>query len=125
MATSVSVSPDGRRLGAPDTGQDSGVLSGLDSQLFQCLQADGRAPYSALARKLGVSEVTVRRRVARLIEDGVPPERIRHDRQVDQSGTADAATAELLRHEERDPAELGAFAPLTAIEPVSRVAQPA
>jgi DNA-binding Lrp family transcriptional regulator len=70
MATPVSVSPGSRRLGVPDTGQDSGMLSGLDSQLFQCLQADGRAPYSALARKLGVSEVTVRRRVARLIEDG-------------------------------------------------------
>jgi DNA-binding Lrp family transcriptional regulator len=70
MATPVSVSPGSRRLGVPDTGQDSGMLSGLDSQLFQCLQADGRAPYSALARKLGISEVTVRRRVARLIEDG-------------------------------------------------------
>jgi Lrp/AsnC family transcriptional regulator for asnA, asnC and gidA len=55
----------------PGTSRDPGVLAGLDSQLFQCLQADGRASYSALARKLGISEVTVRRRVARLIEDGV------------------------------------------------------
>jgi DNA-binding Lrp family transcriptional regulator len=46
------------------------VLAGLDSQLFQSLQADGRVPYSTLARKLDVSEVTVRRRVARLVQIG-------------------------------------------------------
>jgi DNA-binding Lrp family transcriptional regulator len=71
MAAADSVSPDSSRLGLPETSQDPGALSGLDSQLFQYLQADGRASYSALARKLGVSEVTVRRRVARLIEDGI------------------------------------------------------
>ena len=71
MAAPVSVSPGSSREGVPGASQDPGVLSGLDSQLFQCLQADGRTSYSALARKLGISEVTVRRRVARLIEDGV------------------------------------------------------
>ena len=64
------MSPDNRPPGIPDAGQDPGVLAGLDSQLFQSLQADGRASFSSLARKLGVSEVTVRRRVARLIQDG-------------------------------------------------------
>jgi DNA-binding Lrp family transcriptional regulator len=47
-----------------------GVLTGLDSELFQSLQADGRTPYSALARKLGISEVTVRRRVTGLTRAG-------------------------------------------------------
>src|SRR5215831_4974066 len=70
MAAPDSLRPGSSRLGAPGPGQDLGMVSGLDSQLFQFLQADGRTPYSALARKLGVSEVTVRRRVARLIEDG-------------------------------------------------------
>ena len=50
--------------------QDPGLLRGVDSQLFQYLQADGRAPYALLGRKLGLSEVTVRRRVAQLIRAG-------------------------------------------------------
>src|SRR5215471_3113723 len=71
MAAAVSVSPGNTLRRVPDTSHVPGVLSGLDSLLFQHLQVDGRTPYSALGRKLGVSEVTVRRRVARLIEDGV------------------------------------------------------
>src|SRR5215469_11790678 len=71
MATAVSVSPGSTLLTVAETSHASGVLSGLDSLLFQHLQADGRMPYSELGRKLGVSEVTVRRRVARLIENGV------------------------------------------------------
>ena len=35
------------------------------------LQEDGRAPHIALARRLGVSEGTVRRRVAKLLKGGV------------------------------------------------------
>jgi len=71
MATAFSVSTGRVLLSVPDTNQADGVLSGLDSLLFQHLQADGRIGYSVLARRLGVSEVTVRRRVARLIENGV------------------------------------------------------
>lgn len=71
MATPVSVSAGGTSGSVLDTSQASGVLCGLDSQLFQLLQADGRTPFCALARKLAVSEGTVRRRVARLIENGV------------------------------------------------------
>ena len=50
--------------------QEPALLRGVDSQLFQYLQADGRAPYALLGRKLGLSEVTVRRRVAQLIRAG-------------------------------------------------------
>src|SRR5215472_4855469 len=50
--------------------QEPALLRGVDSQLFQHLQADGRAPYALLGRKLGLSEVTVRRRVAQLIRAG-------------------------------------------------------
>ena len=57
----------------PHEGGDeaTGALSALDSQLFKHLQEDGRIAYSTLAGKLGISEVTVRRRVARLLEGGV------------------------------------------------------
>lgn len=44
---------------------------GLDRQLISLLQQDGRACYVELARALGVSEATVRRRVERLIAEGV------------------------------------------------------
>jgi len=46
------------------------MLSGVDSLLFQYLQEDGRIAYSTLAQKLGLSEVTIRRRVARLVANG-------------------------------------------------------
>jgi DNA-binding Lrp family transcriptional regulator len=69
VATAVGMTET--TIGAQDVGPaHPGVLTGLDSELFQSLQADGRVPYSTLARKLGVSEVTVRRRVARLVQAG-------------------------------------------------------
>jgi len=71
MAAPDGVTPGGTRLVSAQDAGDLRLLSELDSQLFQCLQADGRASFSALARKLGISEVTIRRRVARLIRDGV------------------------------------------------------
>jgi DNA-binding Lrp family transcriptional regulator/CheY-like chemotaxis protein len=43
----------------------------LDRQIISLLQKDGRACYVALARALGVSEATARRRVERLIAEGV------------------------------------------------------
>lgn len=45
---------------------DSGPLNDLDQRLLQELQLDGRAPFSHLARRLGVSERTVARRYQRL-----------------------------------------------------------
>lgn len=51
---------------------ESGVgdLDGLDLQLIDHLQIDGRIPYVELARRVEVTEKTVRRRVSRLIDEG-------------------------------------------------------
>jgi Lrp/AsnC family transcriptional regulator for asnA, asnC and gidA len=46
-------------------------LDALDRQIILHLQRDGRIPYVELARLVGVSEATVRRRVERLIAEGV------------------------------------------------------
>lgn len=43
----------------------------LDRQIILHLQRDGRIPYVELARWVGVSEATVRRRVERLISEGI------------------------------------------------------
>ena len=43
----------------------------LDQRIIGLLQTDGRIPNAEIARKLGVSEGTVRRRVARLIQEAL------------------------------------------------------
>ncbi|MCH8351797.1 MAG: Lrp/AsnC family transcriptional regulator [Chloroflexi bacterium] len=43
----------------------------LDQRIMSLLQIDGRIPNAEIARKLGVSEGTVRRRVGRLLQDDV------------------------------------------------------
>ncbi|MDP3062717.1 MAG: Lrp/AsnC family transcriptional regulator [Chloroflexota bacterium] len=43
----------------------------LDRKVIKLLQADGRASNARVAREAGVSEGTVRRRLRRLIQDGV------------------------------------------------------
>ena len=47
------------------------MLDDTDHRIMRALTRDGRTPYTALARDLGVSEATVRQRVARLQESGV------------------------------------------------------
>ncbi|TJY66182.1 Lrp/AsnC family transcriptional regulator [Arthrobacter sp. CAU 1506] len=49
--------------------QEAGELSRLDLDLIEQLQLDGRVPYAALARQVGVTEKTVRRRVSHLLEE--------------------------------------------------------
>ncbi|MEW1642466.1 MULTISPECIES: Lrp/AsnC family transcriptional regulator [unclassified Streptomyces] len=46
------------------------MIDELDQKIMQALTRDGRTPYTALARDLGVSEATVRQRVSRLQESG-------------------------------------------------------
>jgi Lrp/AsnC family transcriptional regulator, regulator for asnA, asnC and gidA len=46
-------------------------LDELDSKLISLLQADGRASNIELAKQVGVSEGTIRRRFRNLIKDGV------------------------------------------------------
>ncbi len=47
------------------------VVDDLDNQIVEILKKDGRASNAHIARALGVSEGTVRRRLRRLIEGGV------------------------------------------------------
>lgn len=46
-------------------------LDDLDRGILQALNTNGRAAYSAIARDLNSNEATVRKRVERLIRDGV------------------------------------------------------
>ena len=43
----------------------------VDLQIIQALQKDGRTPFTAVAKKIGVSEATVRTRYASMIENGL------------------------------------------------------
>ena len=46
-------------------------MDSLDRTIIEILQEDGRAPHAEVARRLGVSEGTVRRRLSKLRQDGV------------------------------------------------------
>ena len=43
-------------------------LDDIDAQIITHLQEDGRRPYTTIAKDLGISEASVRQRVARLIK---------------------------------------------------------
>ena len=47
------------------------VIDDLDRQIIDVLQEDGRAPNAVVARAIGVSEGTVRRRLKRLISQSI------------------------------------------------------
>lgn len=51
--------------------QNKRPLDAVDCELIRLLQKDGRIPNTVLAKKIGVSEATVRTRLNRLIEDEV------------------------------------------------------
>ncbi len=63
----ASVDGNGNGKGAPPLGQ----LDELDRAIIAQLQVDGRRPYRAIARSLGVAEGTVRARAGRLQEEGI------------------------------------------------------
>ena len=52
-------------------GKRMAALDELDRQIIQILQGNGRASNARIARDVGVSEGTVRRRLKRLIQDGI------------------------------------------------------
>ena len=62
----------GRKLGFAQVKDDAVTYSplpnieGLNRKIVELLQEDGRAAFSSIAQKLGVSEATVRTRVARM-----------------------------------------------------------
>jgi Lrp/AsnC family transcriptional regulator for asnA, asnC and gidA len=43
----------------------------IDLQILQTLQKDGRTPFTSIAKKIGVSESTIRTRYANLVKSGV------------------------------------------------------
>lgn len=49
----------------------SDQLDQANRAIIEALQRDGRRPYGAIAREVGLSEAAVRRRIQRLREDGV------------------------------------------------------
>jgi Lrp/AsnC family transcriptional regulator for asnA, asnC and gidA len=46
-------------------------VSEVDAAIIRSLQADGRRPYTSIAKEVGLSEAAVRQRVQRLIDEGV------------------------------------------------------
>jgi Lrp/AsnC family transcriptional regulator, regulator for asnA, asnC and gidA len=71
----LQVSSKGRmkRKGARDRHRLDGVgpLDAIDRALVVRLQSDGRRPYVELAKSVRLSEAAVRRRVQRMLKDGV------------------------------------------------------
>ena len=49
----------------------STCIDNLDRQIIAILQQDGRTANTELARQLGVAEGTIRRRIERLIDEGI------------------------------------------------------
>jgi Lrp/AsnC family transcriptional regulator for asnA, asnC and gidA len=49
----------------------AGGLDAIDSTIIKLLQADGRAPFTSIAKQLGISEGAVRNRVGQLIDSKV------------------------------------------------------
>lgn len=45
-------------------------LDALDAQIVTLLRHDGRIPYTAIAKQLGVAEATIRKRMGRLVDEG-------------------------------------------------------
>ncbi len=56
---------------AVDPGSPVDKLDELDRRLIDLLQIDGRQPNTELARKLAVTEGTVRNRIAKLLDDNL------------------------------------------------------
>ncbi|MGI6037318.1 MAG: Lrp/AsnC family transcriptional regulator [Limnochordia bacterium] len=46
-------------------------LDDLDRRIIECLREDGKTPYTTVANLLGVAEATVRKRVTRMLQEGV------------------------------------------------------
>src|SRR4051794_12605043 len=62
--------PDGRD---PPQGASQGgiVIDDISKAIIEQLQQDGRRPYAAIAKAVGLSEAAVRQRVQRLLDTGV------------------------------------------------------
>ncbi|MFC4057595.1 Lrp/AsnC family transcriptional regulator [Planomonospora corallina] len=63
----MSTPPKARRDGR----SASVVLDDISKQIIEQLQSDGRKPYAAIGKAVGLSEAAVRQRVQRLLDAGV------------------------------------------------------
>jgi Lrp/AsnC family transcriptional regulator for asnA, asnC and gidA len=50
---------------------DSSPLDAIDRDVVRILQKNGRTPNTEIGRQLGLTETTIRKRIARLLEDGL------------------------------------------------------
>lgn len=57
--------------GRASHGRAPAVLDEISKRLIELLQEDGRRPYAALAKEVGLSEAAVRQRVQRLLDSGI------------------------------------------------------
>jgi Lrp/AsnC family transcriptional regulator for asnA, asnC and gidA len=51
--------------------KDDGFLDHIDRQILHFLRQDGRMPYTSIAEALNLAESTVRKRVNRLLDEGI------------------------------------------------------
>jgi Lrp/AsnC family transcriptional regulator, regulator for asnA, asnC and gidA len=58
-------------VGREQSAGTSVTLDGVSKAIIDQLQQDGRRPYSAIAKAVGLSEAAVRQRVQRLVDSGV------------------------------------------------------
>ena len=79
-AESLAVVPAGRhaspvvtrtRKSGPPRRERSGVMDEMSKGIIEQLQQDGRRPYAAIGKAVGLSEAAVRQRVQRLLDNGV------------------------------------------------------
>ncbi len=59
------------RKSGPPRRERSGVLDEMSKGIIEQLQQDGRRPYAAIGKAVGLSEAAVRQRVQRLLDNGV------------------------------------------------------
>ncbi len=61
--------PDDRRAAPGGAARPPAPLDRLDREILACLREDGRMANSEIARRLGVGEKTIRRRLQRLTDE--------------------------------------------------------
>lgn len=68
---SCTVVPVATRSTDPKSTNGSGVLDSVSKAIIEQLQEDGRRPYAAIGKAVGLSEAAVRQRVQKLQDQGV------------------------------------------------------
>src|SRR6201989_1273928 len=67
----MNTPPQGRRGNSAGTAPGPVVLDEISKGIIEQLQKDGRMPYAAIGKAVGLSEAAVRQRVQRLLDSGV------------------------------------------------------